>query len=170
MTSLRLPSDTWLDALDGVSYLVGFSGSILQVGRHWDRFARDNRSPLVMAEHVVGGDLFRMIKGESVRDAYRRMHESIVAGKHEVVCFTFRCDAPEAKRTMRMAISTLRNGDEVVALLYQSQLLSEVERPPLAQREWIAPEAYYARGGTSDVTLTHGICPTCLEGVVHPNT
>jgi hypothetical protein len=102
-----------------------------------------------------------------------------------------------------MNISRLCDGDEFVALLYQTQILSEIERPPLElfalpiynldkfegpatvrsfvticsfcqyvawrvgshenRREWITPEDYYMRGGTSDVSLSHGICPVCSE-------
>jgi len=28
---------------------------------------------------------------------------------------------------------------------------------------WITPEEYYQRGGTSEVRLSHGICPPCYE-------
>jgi hypothetical protein len=39
--------------------------------------------------------------------------------------------------------------------------------PPGAEdREWIEPEAYYVRGGSGDVSVTHGICPRCLEDVL----
>jgi hypothetical protein len=34
--------------------------------------------------------------------------------------------------------------------------------------EWVTAEAYYARGGSSDVTLSHGICPGCRRDVVEP--
>ncbi len=35
-----------------------------------------------------------------------------------------------------------------------------------AGREWIEPEVYYARGGTSDVRISHAICPRCYDEVV----
>jgi hypothetical protein len=38
-----------------------------------------------------------------------------------------------------------------------------------AEREWIAPDVYYARGGPSDVALSHGICPNCFRTIVEPN-
>jgi hypothetical protein len=208
MAALSFPPEVWLDAMAGVSYVVAPNGRILRVGKEWDRFAGNNDSPLVTSNHVVGRDLFSMIDGESVRDAYRLMHERIIAGSRDVICFTFRCDAPEAKRTMRMAITALRSGKELAALLYQSQLVSEIDRPPLGlfsasrlyhdgyerpepsgpplpqvsicsfchaaawplnaprdDREWIAPEVYYARGGSSEIRLSHGICPECLDSL-----
>jgi hypothetical protein len=36
-------------------------------------------------------------------------------------------------------------------------------------REWIKPEAYYARGGATDMAVSHGICPTCFTTIVAPN-
>lgn len=34
--------------------------------------------------------------------------------------------------------------------------------------EWIPAELYYQRGGTSQVRVSHGICPTCMREVVEP--
>jgi hypothetical protein len=33
---------------------------------------------------------------------------------------------------------------------------------------WIEPEEYYARGGVSDVGISHGICLDCHERIVAP--
>jgi hypothetical protein len=30
-------------------------------------------------------------------------------------------------------------------------------------QEWIAADNYYARGGSSQVGLSHGICPECFD-------
>jgi len=34
--------------------------------------------------------------------------------------------------------------------------------------EWIPAERYYQRGGTSEVRISHGICPTCMKEQVEP--
>lgn len=34
---------------------------------------------------------------------------------------------------------------------------------------WISPDEYYRRLGTSDVVISHGICPSCFERVVRSN-
>jgi hypothetical protein len=50
---------------------------------------------------------------------------------------------------------------------------SDVAWPIGAQqpdREWITPDAYYTRGGVTDVVLSHGICPDCFATIVTPNT
>ncbi len=39
-----------------------------------------------------------------------------------------------------------------------------------SDREWITPDAYYARGGETDVALSHGVCPDCFATIVKPNT
>ena len=34
---------------------------------------------------------------------------------------------------------------------------------PEDEASWIAIPAYYRRGGSSDVVVSHGICPGCVE-------
>jgi hypothetical protein len=36
-------------------------------------------------------------------------------------------------------------------------------------QSWIGLEDYYRRGGTSQVAVSHGICPTCMALIVAPN-
>ena len=36
-------------------------------------------------------------------------------------------------------------------------------------QNWIGLEDYYRRGGTSQVAVSHGICPTCMALIVAPN-
>jgi len=37
---------------------------------------------------------------------------------------------------------------------------------PDAEQSWIKVEEYYRRGGTSDVAVSHGICPVCVATIV----
>lgn len=34
--------------------------------------------------------------------------------------------------------------------------------PHRGERTWLAPEDYYAKGGSSQIVLSHGICPECF--------
>ena len=43
-----------------------------------------------------------------------------------------------------------------------------VQFPPVAGTNWVTAEVYYARGGQSDVRLSHGICEDCLETTLDP--
>jgi hypothetical protein len=120
----------FLDALDGVSYLVDAEGRLLAMGQPgWDAFAQRNGAGHIGAQALAGHNLFDAIIGEEVRDSYRNAHRSVLTGERSHIAFEFRCDAPEVKRTMRMAITVLRRPATPAALLYQSQTLSVVSRP-----------------------------------------
>jgi hypothetical protein len=121
-----------LDALDGVAYLTDPHGRILAVGQpSWQLFAADNAAPWLTADAVVGASLFEAIRGDDVRDAYQRMHDGVLTRRRSEAAFEFRCDSPIAERHMRMAITPVVVQDEVVAMLYQSQILAEVSRLPM---------------------------------------
>lgn len=47
------------------------------------------------------------------------------------IAFSFRCDAPDVERRMKMAIGPLRLRERIVGVLYQSTILSERARPPI---------------------------------------
>lgn len=124
-----------LDALDGVSYMTDVDGTILAVGRDgWDRaLARAGSAIAPAPESVIGRSLFDFVRGEKVRETYRR-HMALVAqpGRRPRV-FEYRCDTPGAARVLRMAISALRRDDGGLAgYLFQSVELNSVERVPIA--------------------------------------
>jgi hypothetical protein len=199
-----------LDAIEGVAYLTDRAGTILAVGRRgWTSFAADNAAPWLTADAVVGTSLFAAIHGDAARDAYRRMHAAVAAGRRVETVFEYRCDSPIAERHMRMAITGVQ-GDAgtpgVVGVLYQSQIVATVPRLPLPlfegaarrpqpapppdqmvalcsfcqrvawppgvderPRRWISVVEYYRRGGPSELAVSDGICPGCLNRVVAPN-
>ena len=195
-----LSSRTLLDSLDGIAYLTDEQGVIAAVGRtRWDAFARDNVWPAGCASAVAGRPLFDMIAGQPVRETAIKLHAAVASGRRSTISYHYRCDAPAHRRQMRMAITCVEcSGRPMV--LYQSQLLSAADRPPMAlfaspspeafhdpsrplvsvcsychavawpigseDREWIEPEAYYARGGPGDVRVSHGICVRCYDEVV----
>lgn len=199
---MGISAQALLNAMEGITYLVNTNGVIVSINEQaWQSFAVANASPQLEPSMVVGQDLISFVSGEEVRSLYGRIHQSILSGRKEYISFEYRCDAPDTRRQMRMSVTGVRNREEVVALLYQSQLLSKVERPwlslfapqqikrhseqevslnlvvvcsychcvawpsssPSGSREWIPPEQYYVRGGGTEVRVSHGICPSCLE-------
>ena len=48
----------------------------------------------------------------------------------------------------------------ILAMCSYCQMVKDADH---SKDEWVAAEAYYAMGGTSEVRLSHGICPPCLE-------
>lgn len=120
------------NALEGVVYLTDPDGTILAVGdQGWTRFAVDNGASGLTSDSVIGMSIFTALAGEPVVDAYRRLHAAVVSGRRAAITFEYRCDSPIAERLMRMSITGITGDTAVVAVLYQSQMLSEVARPAI---------------------------------------
>jgi hypothetical protein len=139
--SFSISADALLAAIDGLAYVVGYNGTILLVSPRWDELAAQHNGSMVAGADVLHRNVLSMIAGDSVRDAYRAMHNAVFDRSRAAVTFTFRCDAPDVRRLMRMSISPLRSDGDIVALLYQSQVLAETQRPPL--RLFAARQAFH---------------------------
>ena len=129
---VRMTARQLFNALEGVVYLTDRDGTIVAVGEHgWDRFATDNGAADLTADSVIGQSIFTALAGESVVGAYRKLHAAVASGRRVETVFEYRCDSPIAERLMRMSITAIMDDDQVVGVLYQSQMLSEVVRPAL---------------------------------------
>lgn len=132
MFPAQVSAEQLFDAIEGVAYLTDLHGIILAVGnRGWTRFATDNGAPWMTPSSVIGTSLFASLSGATVVSAYRRMHAAVADGRRAETVFEFRCDSPIAERHMRMSIMAVLEHAEPIAVLYQSQILSAVERPAL---------------------------------------
>ncbi len=122
-----------LGALEGVVYTTDLNGVITYVSQpSWGAFAEENGAPhIASAMGLLGRSLFTAISGPTVTAVYRSIHQDIVEGRRPQLVFTYRCDAPDRERHMRMAVSGLRSGDRLVGVLYQSQLIETMRRPPI---------------------------------------
>lgn len=180
-----------LAAVDGAAYVVDAAGVIVAVGRsNWDAFADQHRGPL--ACEVVNRPLWSFIAGGEVQATYTRILKAVI-GAGRSVAFEHRCDDPDTRRSMRMAVTRLRLKDQPPLALFQSVELQRTQRPRMGlfefgqagpdapivklcsfcqrvqraeagrQGTWVAPEVYYRQGGSQDVRLSHGICPTCYR-------
>lgn len=132
----KLRLDQWaladmLDALDGTAYVTDIEGRLICVGpQNWDDFANQNAGAALAGSPSIGHRIVDGISGDAVRALYQRVHQTAVSGERRIA-FTFRCDAPDVERRMRMAIGPLRAGGAVVGVIYQSTILSERARPPM---------------------------------------
>jgi hypothetical protein len=142
-----------LEAVRDIAYIVEPSGRILACAAGaWHRFANANGAPQFSdPSKVVGTLLYEAITGEETRDSYRHYAELLLERKREAVSFPYRCDAPEVRRDMRMTISPIVVKGQVVALLYQSQVLLEQSRP--AMNIFRAPLAATGVGGLPVVAM-----------------
>jgi hypothetical protein len=129
----KTPSvEDWLDALDGVAYLVAPSGVILGVGRNgWARFALTVGGDSPSAIDVIGQSLFDMIADDEARSAFRAIHARVASLARSALTYEYRCDAPNLERLMRMSVSALTTCGRLQGVLYQSILVWAKDRVPL---------------------------------------
>jgi hypothetical protein len=113
-------------------------------------------------------------------DVERRMRMSIspVTGQANAVMALYQsqllAEAPRLPLGLmsmkhRAAATGAQSLDEQVALC---SFCHDVAWPIGARQEnqiWIAIEDYYRRGGLSEVVVSHGICPRCVERIITPN-
>ena len=121
------------DAMDGVVYATSPEGVIISVGtRNWRDFAQANDGEkLAEPSNLIGQNLFGFIEGDKVVDIYRGYYDALLTGRAEQIRFPYRCDSPSVKREMRMAITPVYAGGRIGAILFQSQPINILTRPPL---------------------------------------
>lgn len=149
----------FLNALDGTAYCTDLDGRLASVGHtNWNHFATENGGRPLAETHPIGRPLAEVVSGEMVRSFYQRAHKVAVSGERRV-SFMFRCDAPDVERRMKMSISPLRVGKEVVGVLYQSTILAERTRPPMRFLDVSEALEQYKRDSVPLVT----VCSFCAK-------
>lgn len=126
--------DDLVNALDGVAYIVDLNGVIRLVGeRGWRDFAVHNGGThIANPRDVIGANLLSFVSGENVRQCYEQHLSDLCDFKNAPrSSFPFRCDAPDARREMRMAISPVVLDSRHRGFLFQSILWHEAPRPAM---------------------------------------
>ncbi len=170
-------------------YRIDAGDRITWVNGAWSEFARGNHGEAVMPERVLGQDLFASISDSTVREIYKSIVARVRAGA--VVEFTYRCDAPDMRRTFDMVVRLLADGGEE----FTSTLKHEEARAPVAVLErggvrnknllrvcswcqkvampderWLPVEEAVAELHMLEEyqlpAITHGICPPCQTGMM----
>lgn len=155
------PEAALLDALDGVAYLTSLSGVILEIGvSGWEAAASAAAGRLTLpVSDVLGRSVFDFIQGEDVAGVCRRIQTHVASGGRHLA-YEYRCDAPDLRRQMRLSVSAVRAPPGDVRLLYQSQVLSAVERPWMSLFE---PERIVAARGAESALPIVGVCAFCHD-------
>ena len=155
LTSVVINGDAVLSALEGVCYIADPDGKVVGIGdSNWTRFAESAEcSAELDVRRVVGRSLFDYIAGDDVRALYQSHMASILAVPAESVSFHFRCDGPFVRREMRMNMSAIQNGEDVVGVLFQSLTLDERGRPPISLFDYEAKLREYFDSPAPIVTL-----------------
>ncbi|MGE4221080.1 MAG: hypothetical protein AB7G39_16665 [Alphaproteobacteria bacterium] len=150
----------FLEALDGIVYLVAADGTILATNRRlWNAFAHSGGAPGLTPEFVRGRSLFAMIAGDEVRSIARRMHDAaLTTHRQGNISYTFRCDAPDVERRMRISASALSIEGSDLGVLYQSTLLSEAVRAPISLFEPATMDAYFDHERVKQIVTLCSYC------------
>ncbi len=155
------------------------------VDASWVAFAKENGTPALTAESVRGVSLWNYIS-ESVTQEFYRIFMRKVRATGRTIVVPFRCDGPECRRFMEMAIVSLGAG----ALEFRSALLREEARPRVdlldpdfpRTEQWLTQCAWCKRvnvAGWMEVEeavrqlglfeqarlprITHSVCPACKQ-------
>jgi hypothetical protein len=176
-----------LPTLSTYSYAIDAANRITQVSPEWLVFARECGARLT-EEQVVGRSLLSFISDDATRHIYRVMLERVRATGRPMVV-PFRCDGPEVRRFMELAVAPGESG----GLRLEGRLLREEIRDPVALFDpehprgeglltvcswckrvrvgqgWLEVEDAVTSLRLFDEPrlprLTHGICPDCAAAM-----
>ncbi|MEX2471452.1 MAG: hypothetical protein WEA34_04690, partial [Gemmatimonadota bacterium] len=175
----RPPTDSGV-----IEYVVKPDGTVVEIRGIWDDFARTNGAGGLTIANVVGHDLCDFVSGPATRLVYDALIER-VGRTRAPIHFTFRCDAPDVRRHMRMDVM----GDGSENVRFSSRIVSEEPRPRQAllstdvdrsdvtvvmcswckrvkqDDNWVEVEEYVESTGLMEEErfpqLSHGLCPEC---------
>jgi len=151
-----------LDSLDGVAYAIDPECTIIDYGgAHWDKSAKESGAPeLCVAGNVIGHNLFDVMAGDSVREAYAGLIRDLLESRRENFAFSYRCDSPDVRRQGRLAMTPLQTDGEITGVLFQSIILDRQTRPPLDIFRFRDVPAALAHDADRPVVT---ICSWCLD-------
>jgi hypothetical protein len=170
-----------------VEYSIDADDVVVAVGRNWADFARANDAPelVTLPPHRT---LWSYFDSDEITDVWRLLVERVRAKQQETEV-PLRCDAPHARRWLRMSIAPAPDG----AVRFRCELVFEEVRPPVAlldidtQRDtdlqpvplcswcarvqdgdrWVTIEQFVQTARLLELPslppIAHGICATCRD-------
>jgi hypothetical protein len=171
-----------------IEYEIDGLNRIATVNRAWFDEAQTSGDKRLADESVVGRDLWDLIRDGSARHLYEAMI-SRARARAQPVGFRFRCDTPDLRRLLHMAVTPRESGHVAFEVrLVESQPRESVEllrvgrapsdalirmcswckRVPLPGGVWVeveqALEAMHLFEASGPLpAITHGICPECMD-------
>lgn len=190
ITSRPAPSQAESGSLDipastVVEYSIDADDVVIAVGRNWADFARDNDAP-ELAAPPSNRTLWSYFENDEVQELWRLLVARVRASQQHAEV-PLRCDAPHARRWLRMSIAPEPDG----RVQFRCALVFEEARPPVSlldsksERDgglqpvalcswcgrveegsrWLAIEEFVqvtrSLEGSSLPPLAHGICGSC---------
>ncbi|MET4702535.1 hypothetical protein ABIE65_005599 [Constrictibacter sp. MBR-5] len=144
-----------LEAIDGIALVIDRDLRVSAVGTgNWDRFWAENGGA-DGGFAILGKDITMSFSPGVVRDTYRKLFTEVLEMKRQAICVDYRCDAPAARRQMRLSVTPIVTSAGRTHLLYQSTLLSMEQRPPIP--------LFAARTGEENEPGAVRICAVCAK-------
>jgi hypothetical protein len=170
------------------TYLIDESNRISYVSPEWLEFAIENGAQQLVLPGVLGKPLWPFIADLETMQLYQEILKKVRSAS-VVICFPFRCDAPQLRRFMEMIVRPR----DVNSIEFNSRVVREEPREPVpllaptmprsdrlirmcgwckrvATPEWLEIEEAIPRLRLFEQDamprITHGICEDCKEQIV----
>jgi hypothetical protein len=172
-----------------VVYLIDASDRIVAVNEAWDEFARANSGAHLVQPGILGRPLWSLMSDLTTEEIYRALVSRVRQGVS--MRFGFRCDAPDRRRLLQMAMSAELDGVvrfEVSSLATQDRsaipllrasavrggevmrICGWCKRIPDSDDVWLEAEDAIRSMNLFEMgqlpELSHGICPTCYASMI----
>lgn len=169
---------------DHFEYVINKHDDIVDVSDSWLDFALENDTKFTR-DSVIGKSLWEFISNAQTRHLYRILLDK-VRKTEEYIQVPFRCDAPDRRRFMELAISSLHNGYvQFKSRILRTELRSTValldSTIPRSNKKicmcswckqiqtdagrWMEVERALSELGLFNLDtmpdINHGICPEC---------
>lgn len=122
----RVVNNESAETVERLEYLLDPDNVITAIEGGWDEFANDNGGVAVLADDVIGQPLCNYISGKVTKQHWLIFFDHVRAAQRSA-SLDFRCDAPFAKRFMRITAIPEANG--------QLRILSELLRSEPTDRQ-----------------------------------
>lgn len=152
--SCAVSADSLMAAMDGVAYLVDPDGILVSIAGQ-----QCAANPAFRPADFLGRKLAAMVQGAKLRDYYARVLDAIASGRQGNVAFECRCDTPDERRIMRIAMTPVDLGAGRSGALVQSTILSADPRPRVPLLERIAERSAGDAEDADDAIVT--MCSFC---------
>lgn len=171
-----------------VSYCLDSEDCIVSVGGEWDLFASTNDGDTCLARDVVGRSIWCFVRDPALAAVYERVFTA-VRRRQEPLSFPYRCDSPELRRYLRMAVfpenstglrieSAVERTEPIdvplavkfakrgATLLHRCSICLDLG---LGGAEWLPLEEALEDGRLAaesrPLQAIYSVCPCCQEGI-----
>ena len=150
-----------LEQENGLVFETERDGTISDIGAvNWNAFATENGAPELLAENVLGKNLFDFIQGEQVRHQFRKVLTKISENPNWSWVLPYRCDSPERERAMCQSLRPIFKDTHCTGFIFHSFEQYSRCRPPIALYDFKTMK----KSAEGDPTLPAvSICSWCQQ-------